>query len=67
MTAAQPEAGRIRARRELFQRALRDNVTLAEAQRRAAAERWAVTDASLAKRRAGAVEDEGRPLAWWQQ
>lgn len=45
----------------LFQRAVRDGVSMEEARRRIAAERWQVTDAQLARRRAAQSikEDEG--------
>lgn len=66
---------RTRQHRELFQRAVRENVTLDEARRRAAAERWAVADRRLAQRKlpcaivtdADDDQDEGQPLAWWQR
>ena len=66
---------RTRQHRELFQRAVRENVTLDEARRRAAAERWAIADRRLASRRQACAittpddddQDEGQPLAWWQR
>jgi hypothetical protein len=65
---------RTREHRMLFQRAIRENVTLAEARRREAADRWAVADARLAKRKTPCAidivpddNDEGQPLAWWQR
>lgn len=66
---------RTRQHRELFQRAIRENVTLDEARRLAAAERWAVADRRLAQRKlpcaivtvADDDQDEGQPLAWWQR
>ncbi|MBI0530065.1 hypothetical protein [Sphingomonas sp. TX0522] len=52
----------------LFQRAIRDGVSMEEARRRIAAERWRVTDAQLARRRAATPisETEGaRPEQPW--
>lgn len=63
-----------RNHRELFQRAVRENVTLDEARRRAAAERWAIADRRLAQRKLPCAiaavaddQDEGKPLEWWQK
>lgn len=54
-------------RRALFQRAVRENVTMDEARRRTAAERWAAADARLARRKAGDEQDEGQQLKWFQR
>jgi DNA-binding helix-hairpin-helix protein with protein kinase domain len=67
-------------RRALFQRAVRENVTMDEARRRIAAERWAAADARLAHRKQPCaidrasvgqrhhdIGDEGGQLAWWQR
>ena len=57
-----------RARRELFQRAVREGVSMDEATRRNAAERWAKATDRLGIKAASATEAEGeRQLAWWQQ
>lgn len=63
---------RTRQHRELFQRAVRENVTLDEARRRVAAERWAVADRRLAQRQTpcrveDSGDDEGQPLKWFQR
>lgn len=57
--------------RELFQFAVRENITLEEARRRRAAARWEACDRRLAARRCGSgdngAENTGRELAWWQK
>ena len=62
-----PENIRLREHRELFQRAVRENVTMDEARRRTSAERWARTDAHLSSRKLGDCESaERQPTFWWQ-
>lgn len=63
---------RTRQHRELFQRAVRENVSLDEARRRAAAERWAAADQRLSARKAPcrietSDDDQGQPLKWFQR
>lgn len=63
---------RTRQHRELFQRAVRENVTLDEARRRVAEERWADADRRLSQRKApcriaDCGDDEGQPLKWFQR
>ncbi len=58
-----PEAIRLRQHRELFQRAVRDGITIEEARRRICDERRHVRPPAPAL-----CEDEGRePRFWWQK
>jgi hypothetical protein len=70
MAARVPEAERIAACRRRFQRAMRENVSVAEATRREAAERWRRTDERLARRAAQVAdvdEEDGRVRPYWQR
>lgn len=74
MAAIEPEAIRLKRCRELFERAAAENVTLPEARRRMAQERWAATDRKLASARCGTADvardnadQDGRQLDWWQR
>ena len=69
MSAAEPEADRLRRCRAVFERALADGVDMAEAKRRLRADRWAEANARLAAKRCGTVagEEGGRELAWFQR
>lgn len=60
-------ADALRAARLLFQRAIAGGVTLQEARRRDAAERWGAADRRLAARRTPSSAVEPVQLAWWQQ
>ncbi|WP_343529070.1 hypothetical protein [Sphingomonas sp.] len=52
----------------LFQRALRDNVTMDEARRRVVNERWkAVTPRRRASPSEPDASEEPRPNFWWQR
>ena len=74
------EAERLRACRETFERARRERVSMAEARRRIAEERWRAAEQRLAERRAAAPlcgteapafvagdAEEARALQWWQK
>jgi hypothetical protein len=72
---AADRATELRNQRLAFERAMRDGVTIADAQRALAEQSWTDADRRLANRRCGTVApvsaaepgDEGRPLQWWQK
>ena len=68
------EAARLRRCRQLFERALRDRVSMEEARRRDRVERWGAAERRLNGRLCGteappfvAEEEGGRELAWYQR
>jgi hypothetical protein len=75
-------AQELRAARELFERATRDGVSMAEARRRIHEERWQAISGRLARRAAGSlcgteapafvqvelpIDDSNEGLQWWQK
>lgn len=52
---------------QLFQRAVRDNVTMAEARRRMVNERWQAVTPRRANGAGSDPNDEQAPKYWWQR
>lgn len=52
---------------QLFQRAVRDNVTMAEARRRMVNEQWQAVTPRRANGAGSEASDEQAPKYWWQR
>ena len=52
---------------QLFQRAVRDNVTMAEARRRVVNERWQAVTPRRASPSEPNASEESRPNFWWHR
>lgn len=52
---------------QLFQRAVRDNVTMAEARRRVVNERWQAVTPRRASASQSDASEEQRPKFWWDR